>query len=415
MTVQLVAQHPILSAVGSVETALTEAADVQPVFMATGEKQDALRRLAAVEAQAAELRLRILAASDEVGEESGARDAAAWVSVETRTDADVARADLRLARALESRPLVAAGMREGRVSVAQARVIVAGVEALPAELGPELASEAEATLVGYAASYRPRELRRLARRILDVVAPEIAEEEEGKRLEGEERRAREKASLQFRDLGDGRTRMWGTIPTAVAERFKHYLHAWTSPRKGRRERGRQARAYAEALAALLEAIDPDQMPDQGGEPTTVVVTLTLEQLRAELATAGVVVGDGELEVSATEARRLACRAGIVPMVLGGRGEVLDVGRRSRLHPRVQRTAIRARDRQCRAEGCDVPAAWCEIHHRRPWSEGGATSVEDGACLCPHHHHVLHDRCYEHEWLSNGDVRFWRRGVGSGVS
>lgn len=409
MTVQLVAQHPILAALDSVETAFGEAADLQPVYLTTAEKQDALRRLAALGAQAAELRLRVLAVSDEVGEEAGARDAAAWVSVETRADSDVARADVRLAKALESRPLVAAAMREGRVSVAQARVIVAGIDALPAALGPELASEAEATLVGHAASYRPRELRRLARRILDVVAPEIAEAEEGKRLEVEEQRARDKASLHFRDLGDGRARVWGTVPTAVAERFKHYLHAWTSPRKGRRERGRQARAYAEALAALLEAFDPDRMPDQGGEPTTVVVTMTLEQLVAELATAGVVLGDGELEVSATEARRLACQSGIVPMVLGGRGEVLDVGRRSRLHTRVQRTAIRARDRQCRAEGCDIPATWSEIHHRRPWGEGGTTTVEDGICVCPHHHHVLHDHRYEHEWLANGDVRFRRRG------
>lgn len=148
----------------------------------------------------------------------------------------------------------------------------------------------------------------------------------------------------FRDLGDGRTRIWGALPTAVAERFRHYLHAWTSPRKGRRERGRQARAYADALAALLEAFDPGQMPDQGGEPTTVVVTMTLEQLLAELATAGVVVGDGEREVSATEARRLACRAGIVPMVLGSRSDQCG-RRRLRLQPpppRPARPPLRAR-------------------------------------------------------------------------
>lgn len=408
MTAQLVAPHPILGAVDALEAVLVGVADVQPVFMSTAEQQDALRGLARAEAMVAEARLRVLAAADHVGEESGARDAAAWVSVETRADSDAARADLRLAKALESRPLVAAGMRQGRVSLAQARAIVAGVEALPAELGPELAAEAEATLVRYAEQYRPRELRRLARRILDVVAPEIAEQAEGERLEAEERRAREKASLQFRDLGDGRTRVWGTLPTAVAERLKHYLHAWTSPRKGRRERGRQARAYAEALAALLEALDPDQMPDQGGEPTTVVVTMTLEQLLAELATAGVVVGDGELEISAEEARRLACQAGIVPAVLGGKGEVLDLGRRSRLHSRAQRTAIRIRDRQCRAEGCDIPAAWCEVHHVKPWAEGGTTTVDDGICACPHHHHRLHDNDYEHAWLPNGDLRFRRR-------
>ena len=38
-------------------------------------------------------------------------------------------------------------------------------------------------------------------------------------------------------------------------------------------------------------------------------------------------------ISATEARRLACSAGIVPMVLGGRGQVLDVGRRRPCTPK----------------------------------------------------------------------------------
>lgn len=41
------AQHPLLACVAAVEEALAEVADVQPVFMATGEKQEALRRLAA--------------------------------------------------------------------------------------------------------------------------------------------------------------------------------------------------------------------------------------------------------------------------------------------------------------------------------------------------------------------------------
>lgn len=418
MTAQLVVPHPILGAVGSVESLLAEVADGQPVFLSTAEKQDVLRRLAAVEAQAAELRLRVLAAADEVGEESGARDAAAWVSVETRTDSDVARADLRLAKALESRPLVAAGMRAGRVSVAQARAIVAGVEALPAELGSELASEAEATLVGYAASYRPRELRRLARRILDVVAPEIAEAEEAKRLEAEERRAKERESLRYRDNPDGTSDVWWRCPTAVRKRLWGYLEAMTAPRReaatgagggGDGEQVPRTKEYAAAFAALLENLDPDGLPRHGGGATTILVTMTLDQLRAELATAGVVVGDGDLAISAAEARRMACQAGIIPMVLGGKGEILDLGRQARLHKPYQRIAIRARDRCCRAEGCDIPAAWCEIHHRKPWSDGGTTTVDDGVCLCPHHHHRLHDTAYRHAWLPNGDVRFHRRG------
>ncbi|MFC7502836.1 hypothetical protein ACFQRR_12310, partial [Nocardioides sp. GCM10030258] len=64
----------------------------------------------------------------------------------------------------------------------QARVIVAGIDALPKELGPEVLAAAERTLVGYAADFRPRELRKIARHVLEVVAPEVAEEEAGKQL-----------------------------------------------------------------------------------------------------------------------------------------------------------------------------------------------------------------------------------------
>lgn len=408
MSIAPVAAHPILGAVAAARAALGEVAEVQPVFMSTAEKQAALIELARLEAQATEARLRVLASADDVGDAAGARDAAAWVSVATLADPMTARSDLHLAKALEHRPLVAAGMREGSVSTAQARAIVAGVEALPEELGRELAAQAEASLVGYARVHRPAELRRLARRIVEVVAPEIAEAEEGKRLEAEERRAREQASLRFRDLGDGRTRFWGVLPTAVGERLRLYLQAYTSPRQeaAGSERLPQHRAQAQALAALLELLDPDRLPEHGGDATTVLLTMTKEQLLAELATAGLLAG--EVEISAAQARRLACQASIIPVVLGGEGEILDLGRSRRLFSRAQRKAMRLRDRGCRAEGCDIPAAWTEAHHLKPWSEGGRTDLADGISLCNHHHHRIHDRGYSHERLASGDLRFHRR-------
>ncbi|MCX6399898.1 MAG: DUF222 domain-containing protein [Propionibacteriales bacterium] len=409
--------HPILACAGVIADALKDVSDVQPTFMSPADKKAALLQIAANEAAQAELRLRVLASSDDVADETGARDAAAWVSHATRADPLTARADLHLAKALEDRPLVAAGMREGQVSQAQARVIVAGLDALPDEVGPDVTASAERELVGYAADFRPKELRRLARHILDVVAPEIADEEAGRQLEAEERRAREKASLRFRDLGDGRTRVWGVLPTAVAERLKVYLQAFTSPRSSERldtslvprdcsTNLRQDRAYAWALAALLEALDPDNLPEHGGDATTVIVTMTLEQLRAELAAAGLLSG-GE-EISASEARRLACQAQIIPAVLGGRSEVLELGRSQRLASRAQRKALRLRDRGCRAEGCTVPAAWTEAHHLKPWSEGGKTDLNDLISFCNHDHHKIHDPAYTHEFLANGDVRFHRR-------
>jgi hypothetical protein len=118
---------------------------------------------------------------------------------------------------------------------------------------------------------------------------------------------------------------------------------------------------------------------------------------------------GEEPISAAHARRLACTAQIIPVVLGGKSEVLDLGRSSRLFRSAQRKAMAVRDRRCRAEGCSVPAAWCEAHHAsNPWSEGGATDIKDGVLLCSWHHHRAHDARYDARRLPSGDYRFHRR-------
>ncbi|GAA3666903.1 hypothetical protein GCM10022237_28630 [Nocardioides ginsengisoli] len=313
--------HPVVGCVSALRDVLAEVADVQPAFMATADKRWALVQLAQARAQLAELELRVLAASDEVGDATGARDCASWLAHVTRCDPRAARAERRLAAALERHERLAAGMRSGTVSEEQARVVAAALDDLPAHLGRDAHAAAEATMVRHCAEFGPRELRLLGRRLVEVAAPEIAEAEDGKRLEAEERRARETASLRFRDLGHGRTRVSGTLPTSLTQRLQHYLQAWTSPRRpGVADEGEwapQHRAYADAFGQLLEAIDPDGLPQHGGDATTVLVTVTLDQLRAELAAAGVIAGDGEEKISAGEARRLACQATIVPAVLGG--------------------------------------------------------------------------------------------------
>lgn len=161
----------------------------------------------------------------------------------------------------------------------------------------------------------------------------------------------------------------------------------------------------QALCALLEHLDPTRFPIHGGDATTVVVQVDLETLRTGLGTA--TLPDGA-PISAGAVRRMACTAGIIPAVLGGKSQVLDLGRSRRLFNPAQRLALSLRDRSCRAEGCDIPARWCEAHHRRPWSEGGRTDLRDGELLCTHHHHRIHDPAYHHERLPDGGIRFHRR-------
>jgi len=162
----------------------------------------------------------------------------------------------------------------------------------------------------------------------------------------------------------------------------------------------------QAFCALLEAIDPKRLPVHGGDATTLIVTVSVADLRKDLGTTELGPAD---ELTAGEVRRLACTAQIIPAVLGGKSEVLDLGRSSRLFKPAQRKAMIVRDRECRAEGCTIPAAWCEAHHwGRPWADGGKTDLQDGVLLCNWHHHRAHDPTYDSSRMPNGDVRFSRR-------
>ena len=94
-------------------------------------------------------------------------------------------------------------------------------------------------------------------------------------------------------------------------------------------------------------------------------------------------------VTAATARKIACDADIIPVLLGGEGRILDIGRASRVFPPHIRKALTARDQGCAFPGCTIPAPWCEAHHITYWSRGGPTGTENGTLLCSHHHHVIH--------------------------
>ena len=413
MVAELLQPHPVVASLQQATEAITESLTYQPVYMSLDAKRAALLAIAEHERRLAALKLGVMAAAGDVAETDGARDIAAWTASRTRAEARPLRREQRLAQALDDRwHKVAAGMAAGVVSVEQAQVIVDGLQALPARVGVEVIARAEAHLVDLAKDHNPTELRILARHILDHVAPEIAEAEEAKRLEEEERRAREKARLSLKALGDGTTRISGLLPDEVARRLATYLHAYTSPRKadgaisGEEDRIPYPRQLAHALAALLEHLDPAQLPQHGGTATSVLVTIPLESLVNDLGVGEHLAGGEAL--SATAIRRLACTAKIIPAVLGGKGEILDLGRTRRLFTSPQRKALALRDRRCRGEGCEIPAAWCEAHHLKPWSDGGNTDLADGVLACSHHHHLMHDPRYEHEVLPSGDIRFCRR-------
>jgi len=415
--------HPILGAAVAIAERLQAVADVEPLFMTTAEKAAALVQLQGDEAALLELKLRVLAAADDVADLHGARSAAGWLAHESHAPTGVLVGEEQLGTALAHHDQLRAALRDGHANVAQARGVVAALAALPSSLPADLRVRAEAVMVGHCAEFAPRDLKRLGSRLLEVLAPEIADAEEERRLRTEEEQARALARLQFTPSGDGVTRISASVPDSVAAMFKAQLHAFTSPRRAHLDRTRahgelatedpatgrripHAQLLGLAFCALVEHVPVDALPIHGNTTVSVVAMIDYDKLLAGLG--GGTLSSGE-PISAGEARRMACQAGILPAVLGSRGEVLDLGRRQRLFTSAQRKALAIRDRRCRAEGCDTPAAWTEAHHRDPWSRGGRTDLSDGVLLCSRHHHLVHqtDR-YDRHWLPTGDVRFHRR-------
>jgi|TARA_B100001971_G_C18254882_1_gene581219 hypothetical protein len=97
------------------------------------------------------------------------------------------------------------------------------------------------------------------------------------------------------------------------------------------------------------------------------------------------------ELAPATARRLACEAAIIPMVMGGASQPLDVGRRRYRITPAQRLALVVRDGGCVWPGCDRPPGWCEAHHLDEWlRDDGPTDLANLALLCSRHHHDVHE-------------------------
>lgn len=135
--------------------------------------------------------------------------------------------------------------------------------------------------------------------------------------------------------------------------------------------------------SATEAADPDPPVVK----PQVVVTLTLEELEGRAKTHGITAHGFKL--SATDLRQTLAEAKIIPMVLGGKGEILDIGRSHRKHPRYMRLGVAVRDGGCLVPGCSMEPERCNIHHIRFWSQGGVTAVYWSAMLCDTHHHDVH--------------------------
>ncbi|GAB3016516.1 hypothetical protein GCM10011376_03900 [Nocardioides flavus (ex Wang et al. 2016)] len=405
--------HHVVALAGWMEADLAAAADRPLWSMSTKEAEEVLLSLTRARDQLEALLMRVLrqAQAVDAGLGTGATSTVNWWSHATRTTRAEAHRTARLAAALDDHEEVAQALASGDLRADQARVITDAVDDLPDTVEDWVPAAATQFLLGKAVEHDAKDLRVLGRRLLEAVDPQAADAEEARRLEAEEADARAAASLSMVDDGNGVCHGTFTVPSLHGAMLAKDLKA-----RVLRDRKKKSSSDEEpmptrhrlglALLDYIESRPPDSVPSSGGVAATVVVTMELETLRDSLKSASLDTGG---RISAGEARRLACRAGIIPVVLGGASVPLDVGRKRRFHTESQRTALGIRDGGCTAEGCDAPPSLTEAHHDEvPWSRGGGTSVEKGRLLCPPHHRKIHDPAFQHSLDKHGKVRFTRR-------
>lgn len=172
------------------------------------------------------------------------------------------------------------------------------------------------------------------------------------------------------------------------------LDPLSTPRPSANEHGHQRHdprtAGTRRADALLEIIGRGVAAPDG---TTVTDKAKIQVTIDYQALAGHVTGGGDTatgqRLSPGTIRRLACDAEIIPIVLGGPSQPLDVGLTRRLFTPAQRKAVHLRDKGCTFPGCTMPASWTDLHHVIHWIFGGATDLSNAAALCRRHHVIVH--------------------------
>jgi len=403
--------HPVSWALSGVRDQLSAVAGVPVWSMDPTETIAAVAEVQSAKAELAELEARLLSHADRIdlAGSTGATSTANWHAHQTRTTRPAAHRAMRLATDLAGRDLTRTALATGRVHVEQAEAILRALADLPADLDADLLEKAERHLLELAADHDAKALKHLGRHILEVASPEAADAHEAALLEREERAAQAATRLVIHEDGHGKVHGRFTLDTVTGAMLKRALYAFAAPRHRASqgplgERKPAPERLGHAFVELIQRYPTQKLPKAGGLNATVVVLMPLETLMGRLKAAHLDTGES---ISPGAARRLACEARIIPAVLGGKSQVLDLGRARRFHSEGQRIARTIEAGGCEVEGCDWPPGMTHMHHPVRWADGGETN-RDGIMICPPHHARAHDTRYTMTKLPTGKYGFHRR-------
>lgn len=301
-------------------------------------------------------------------------------------------------------PAVRSAVCAGLISAAAAALIVALLDRARLKADPARLAEAEVILAERASGLSLDEVRKLIARAEAWIDPDgVAPRED---------QARGSRSLTMFER-DGSLHLRLTIDVAAGASIKAAVQAYVAaafqarqvaPHPDAIDADRrtvqmiQADAIADICAHVLGC--HDDLPMAGA---TVVVRVDIESLAEGRGFATIDGSDNPISISSC--RRMAAGGGIIPLVLGSAGDILDWGREKRLFTRAQRLALVDRDGGCAM--CGLPPQMTKAHHLRWWSrDAGPTDLDNGVLLCESCHHRIH----ENGW----DIRIDGAGVAARV-
>jgi hypothetical protein len=386
-----------------VDTIVDVGARIDASSVGDGDALDAVTRLGAIASRLAAVKLALLAhveARQAARTRTGATSTASWLRA-GGVGAGAAIREVNLAGSLLAHEPTRAALSQGRINPEQAGVIAAALDGLSDQVSEVDMQAAEQRLLQAAAWSDPTALRKMAAAQAARIDPEGSGD-----LAARERQMLTRRELTISRDRDGMHRVVGWLDPEGAAHVLTALDPLSRPRPSTPE-GQDMRSPArrrgDALVELAQiAVKVDKLPDSGGMRPTVLVTIDIDALCGRVAGSGQMSGSTLYEpLSAATARKVACDAEVLPVLLGGRSQPLDLGRDERAATRWQRLALMLRDGPtCAFPGCDRPTTWTRAHHLVHWADGGRTDLANLVLICAAHHDSVHN----HGWTVVMDSR-----------
>lgn len=283
------------------------------------------------------------------------------------------------------------------------------INQVPVEVPAEERERYERILLELATEVAPHLVRRAGRHLIARLDPD------GKQPDDDDPGLAEpERELLYSWTRKNQLKLRGTVDAETGQLLETLLSALAKPRPkvdsapDTRSAGqRQGDAFAELLEYTQRAAE---RPTEAGEKPVVMVSTTLDDLlkRDPLMSgeraAQLMFTDGptlnwQSPITAEQARRLACDARMVPVVLGADGEVLDLGREVRTATRAQRRALANRDGGCVM--CGRTPRCCEVHHLIPWEDYGPSNLDNMLLLCSACHRLVHHSEWQIRMAADG--------------